>query len=193
MTGNDIVDLELAALESNWNRKGFLEKIFTGAERASILESDSPFHNVWRLWSMKESAYKIQNRLSGQRSFAPASFKSRIINDSDGMVFHGNAIYHTRTIMSPGYIYTVARRKYHHRTDHLGSCFKLPLAAEPHYRTFIESELIGRYALFSGVPGTELRLQKDERGIPYLSGKNIRRIIPVSITHHGNYAAFTIN
>ena len=28
-TGNDIVDLSLAKTESNWKRKGFLEKIFT--------------------------------------------------------------------------------------------------------------------------------------------------------------------
>ena len=29
MIGNDIVDLSLAAIQSNWQRRGFLEKQFT--------------------------------------------------------------------------------------------------------------------------------------------------------------------
>ena len=35
--GNDIVDLNLAKTESNWQRKGFLEKQFTQKEQEEIL------------------------------------------------------------------------------------------------------------------------------------------------------------
>ena len=33
MIGNDIVDLDLARKESNWKRKGFLDKIFSLQEQ----------------------------------------------------------------------------------------------------------------------------------------------------------------
>lgn len=59
MTGNDIVDIKQAAAESNWKRKGFLEKIFTPHEQEYIGQSALPEEMVWKLWSMKESAYNI--------------------------------------------------------------------------------------------------------------------------------------
>ena len=37
MIGNDIVDLKLAKNQSNWQRKGFLEKQFTEEEQKTIL------------------------------------------------------------------------------------------------------------------------------------------------------------
>jgi hypothetical protein len=33
MIGNDVVDLALAQKESNWKRKGFLNKLFTSVEQ----------------------------------------------------------------------------------------------------------------------------------------------------------------
>ena len=56
MIGNDIIDLSLAKIESNWQRKGFLEKQFTAKEQQLILEAPNSFVMVWRLWSMKEAA-----------------------------------------------------------------------------------------------------------------------------------------
>ena len=46
MIGNDIVDLNLAKTESNWQRKGFLEKQFTDSEINEILNSENPFLKV---------------------------------------------------------------------------------------------------------------------------------------------------
>jgi len=57
MIGNDIVDLELALKESNWKRKGFLNKIFTNEEQLLISSAINPEIMVWNLWSRKEAAY----------------------------------------------------------------------------------------------------------------------------------------
>ena len=58
MIGNDIIDLSLAAIQSNWQRAGFLEKQFTKKEREYILNAADSFLQVWLFWSMKEAAYK---------------------------------------------------------------------------------------------------------------------------------------
>ena len=59
MIGNDIVDLKLASIQSNWQRKGFLNKVFTKKEQTLILNASNSFEMVWLLWSIKESAYKV--------------------------------------------------------------------------------------------------------------------------------------
>ena len=71
MIGNDIIDLTLAKLESNWQRKGFLEKLFTTFEQSLICNSENPEQMVWHLWSRKEAAYKIYHRETKIRAFIP--------------------------------------------------------------------------------------------------------------------------
>ncbi|MFT4791790.1 MAG: phosphopantetheinyl transferase (holo-ACP synthase), partial [Arcticibacterium sp.] len=58
MIGNDVVDLKVAALESNWMRLGFLDKVFSEEEQEVILNSENKSQMVWLFWSMKEAAYK---------------------------------------------------------------------------------------------------------------------------------------
>ncbi|MBF0695681.1 MAG: 4-phosphopantetheinyl transferase family protein [Flavobacterium sp.] len=77
MIGNDIVDRKLAAKESNWQRRGFLGKLFHSHEIETILASADPELTVWILWSMKESVYKIINRQTGIRHYNPMSFQIR--------------------------------------------------------------------------------------------------------------------
>jgi phosphopantetheinyl transferase (holo-ACP synthase) len=58
MIGNDVVDLVLAR-KKVWRRTGYLQKIFTESEQLLIENSSNPHVLVWKLWSMKEAAYKI--------------------------------------------------------------------------------------------------------------------------------------
>ena len=41
MIGNDVVDLKLAATESNWKRKGYLDKLFSVAEQEYIFNAEN--------------------------------------------------------------------------------------------------------------------------------------------------------
>lgn len=78
MLGNDIVDMKD---ERNLNRSGqkrFLDKLFTPSEQQLIATSDMPDHMVWVLWSIKESAYKVINRSTGIRSYAPLSYEVQL-------------------------------------------------------------------------------------------------------------------
>ena len=70
MIGNDIVDLNCANKESNWQRSGFLEKLFTKEEQKWIQKAEHKTLAVWLLWSQKESAYKIVCKLEQRRFFA---------------------------------------------------------------------------------------------------------------------------
>ena len=108
MIGNDIVDLALALKESNWKRKGYLDKIFTKNEQLLIIKSDNPENMVWNLWSRKEAAYKIFNRNTGIRIYNPIQFECFDTEKSIGKVMNNGVLYYTKTEINLDYIHTVS-------------------------------------------------------------------------------------
>lgn len=108
MIGNDIVDLALAKKESNWKRKGFLDKIFTMQEQMFINASENQENKVWDLWSRKEAAYKIYNRQTEIRTFNPIQFECFDLDEDIGKVVFENQMYFTKTESTTTYIYSIA-------------------------------------------------------------------------------------
>ena len=107
MIGNDVIDLSLTAAENNWRRSGYLQKIFTPREQDFIKNSENPDLTVWKLWSRKESAYKIFNRITGIRAYNPIRFEC--LDDLDlGIVCFENTLYWTQTELTENYIHTIA-------------------------------------------------------------------------------------
>ena len=106
MIGNDIIDLQLAARESNWQRRGYLDKIYTPAEQAMIHASSDADKMVWLLWSCKEAVYKIVHRETGVHAYNPLKFHCK-----ENTVVYNDQIYFTQSTVSASCIYTVAVSK----------------------------------------------------------------------------------
>lgn len=111
MIGNDIVDLAQAKRESNWRRRGYLDKIFTPDEQQLIQAAIDPDQMVWLLWSMKESAYKRAVRRTHNRAFAPSKIACHLTastaDAAEGVVFY-QGTHQTKSISTSRYISTVA-------------------------------------------------------------------------------------
>ncbi|MBY0542391.1 MAG: 4'-phosphopantetheinyl transferase superfamily protein, partial [Sphingobacteriaceae bacterium] len=107
MLGNDIVDLQLATTQSNWRRKGYLNKIFTNEEQQEIWNAPNPETMVWLFWSMKEAAYKIVNRVTLERFFSPLKFECSI-NKNDGLVNFKDELIYTQSKVHSRFIHTIA-------------------------------------------------------------------------------------
>ena len=108
MIGNDIVDWDVARKESNWQRQGFIDKIFTQSEQLYIRNSKNPEQMVWNLWTRKEAAYKIYNRQTGFRGFIPLQLQCVYENEHAGMVTCNGHTYLTQTQITKESIYTIA-------------------------------------------------------------------------------------
>jgi len=156
--GNDIVDLMQSRLESNWQRKGFLEKVFTADEQLLIANDREPEIMVWLLWSMKEAAYKIYNRQTKIREFIPKKLVCTILSKdrfhASGRVACLENTYHTETAITKDSIHTIAVSNIANLVD------------------IIEIENKG--------------IRKDGNGLPYFPTKN-NIIQNVSISHHGRF------
>jgi phosphopantetheinyl transferase (holo-ACP synthase) len=111
MIGNDVVDILQARKESNWQRKGFIKKLFTTSEQILINTHSNPELMVWLFWSMKEAAYKIYNRQIGIRAFIPHKLECSLTKEghiTTGAVLLDNHTYFTRTTVSLYSIKTIA-------------------------------------------------------------------------------------
>lgn len=108
MIGNDIVDLALARKESNWNRRGYLDKIFTASEQLLISTALDPTIMVWNLWSRKEAAYKIYNRLTGIRGYFPLKLECVYENAETGSVSCNGSIFYSNTKIVQDEIHTIS-------------------------------------------------------------------------------------
>ncbi|RZJ33362.1 MAG: 4-phosphopantetheinyl transferase family protein [Flavobacterium sp.] len=108
MIGNDVIDLLAAKTESNWRRKGWLEKQFTPKEITLIFGNRNPDLMVWKLWSMKESAYKCWNRISKIRSFNPLKFECSDLSLQRGTISFGETKFYSKTTLFKNHLHTVA-------------------------------------------------------------------------------------
>lgn len=112
MIGNDIVDLAQAASDSNWHRKGYLDKIFSPEERFMISSGIYPDLMVWLLWSMKEAAYKADPCKTKLRVFAPVKLRCNNViiheNGATGNVVCEDMCYFTRSTFTSEYVHTIA-------------------------------------------------------------------------------------
>ena len=108
MIGNDIVDLAEAKKESNWKRKGYLDKIFTVSEQLLIQKSTNQDFAVWNLWSRKESVYKIILQKGGTRGYFPTRIECLDLHLENGIVQFQNQIFYTKTIATEESVYSLA-------------------------------------------------------------------------------------
>jgi phosphopantetheinyl transferase (holo-ACP synthase) len=159
MIGNDVVDLLQSRQESNWRRKGFLEKLFTTEEQLLIKNHLNSEIMVWLLWSMKEAAYKIYHRQTKIRAYIPKNLICTTISFPDTNIIHGNVNcyknrYYTKTYLDNDYIHTIA------------------VNTMVDFNNVIEIE--------------NNNILKDEYGIPYLQMLP-NKFQDVSISHHGRF------
>lgn len=158
MIGNDVIDLQQSRLESNWQRKGFLEKLFTDEEQQLIEEHHDPEIMVWLLWSMKEAAYKVYNRQTKIREYIPKKLACSIMTlyefQAQGRVTCNGNTYYTKTQITPENIHTIAGV---------------------------------RMEILDNIKETDRKgIIKNETGIPYLAAIGAE-LQDISISHHGRF------
>lgn len=171
MIGNDIVDLNIAKTQSNWKRRGYLDKIFTENEQSLIFESENPETKVWNLWSRKEAAYKIFNRSTKIRVINPKKFACFDIsiqeNDLTGKVILGDKTFFTKTIVNADFINSVAMTDENQKYSN--EIFNIKL-----YNSFLKKK----------------KIFKNQFGIPYIFDEKTLETKIISIAHHGSFCSY---
>ena len=183
MIGNDIIDLNLAHRESNWQRHGFLQKLFTKDEQNFIVNSKNSELSLWLLWSMKEAVYKaVQRKYKLDRFYNPKQFIcSQLklgLNQASGAVSFREEVFETVSDLFPNKILS-----YTANTEFSFS------SVEKNARSLI----LQKVSEGLGIPLISLNIHKNEQGIPFITYNGDILQIPFSLSHHGIYSAYALS
>lgn len=193
MIGNDIVDLAQAAQDSNWQRRGFLAKLFTDYEQDIIHAVTNPEQLVWLLWSLKESAYKAQFRETRQRVFAPQKISCQLNKLTEtaaeatvtyGRVYQATSVINSCYVASVAWLPAVTQQPAHNVFPILDIHYKNQHQA-------VRQEAINCIFSHLAIKPDSVAIHKNRFGIPFLSAGSQQ--IPLSLSHHGQYGAFAID
>lgn len=169
MIGNDLVDRHLASTESNWKRKGWLDKIFTKQEQFYLKSAEDKEMMVWVFWSCKEAAYKIYHRETKVRAFIPLQLEC-----SDIKIIHGFGVGEVTVFGLKIYTKTTVN------TDFIHSIGVLDV----HLFTKIHIDFSDRNVF------KVYEIQKDTDGIPFLLNRKTGDKKIASISHHGRFCSY---
>ncbi|RZN83865.1 MAG: 4-phosphopantetheinyl transferase family protein [Winogradskyella sp.] len=186
MVGNDIVDIAQAKKESNWQRPRFLDKLFTEKEQQIIHSSENSFLIVWRLWSMKEAAYKLYTQCHPSRFYNPKKFEC-IIDGNSGIVKFQNFKCYVVTKTTSDYIVSESSLKL---SKLKSKVVKLDSECLTNQSEFLKRKLITSASKRFYGSEVQFNIKKNNHGVPAMEFNN--RKVNISLTHHGNYGAYAI-
>ncbi len=188
MVSNDIIDIACTRLHSDWQRRGFLHKIFNGEEQDMILSVSDPFSLVWRLWSMKESIYKLHMDVSSVHKYNPSKISCHIIDEINGTVSIDHQTYDTTTNQTAEYIYTYTVKD--NRSEVIHKIININSSEQQSELCY--NRLINEVSIQLGLNPDKLTIRKSSNGIPSLYFQENKLDIDISITHHGSFGAYSI-
>ncbi|MGY3794683.1 4'-phosphopantetheinyl transferase family protein [Aquimarina sp. 433] len=179
MIGNDIVDLALATTQSNWRRKGWLQKIFTISEQDRIWDALDPDLAVWELWSMKEATYKAY-----QRQFLKAPiYNPWDFECSETSVIVKGMQYKTKTTRTSEYIHSVAF--IHPKVINAKVFTNESLTYKKHLLDYISKT--------KGLNSEKITIKKNDFRIPLVYINNLQSDIKVSFSSHGLFSSYAVD
>ena len=203
-TGNDIIDLDKIDVERTLEYRFYSRILNTDEQSAhkTLPFDDLSFvHYVWLLWSVKESAYKYLKRLEPGLIFSPVNIVVSKITPKTGSVHSNTAqtsyfkgkvsIKHVclffESMINEQYISSTVNNnedfsdvysevKYINNDDYASQSFAVRKLALTKLTTIFPKELI---------------IDKSETGYPIIRQGEQDIKLPLSLAHHGNYAAFS--
>lgn len=193
MIGNDIVDFVQAHKDSNWRRRGWLDKIFVPEEQKWIENTDNPDHMVWLLWSMKEAVYKAHQRtLQHAPRYNPKSFVCSSLattnsflktgqSQSKGRIYTAGYCYETTSVMTTDFVHTTACLTTFLIGKKVAKVIENPktTAIFTNAKSHLANEMSNKY-----------EFRKDTLGIPQIFEGTNKTPFLISLSHHGRFGSY---
>ena len=188
MIGNDIVCLYTANQSKHVGSKRFLDKIFTVEEQQLIVNSVDSNLTIWKLWAVKESAYKLLVQQGFKPEFAPKKIICKKENDLFlASIWNNNVIVNCRANTQMIYAQTISEKQ-----KVINRFFRLDSIAYQKQSNQLQLALKKKASEILKIDIQFIHLLKTSNNIPRLTYKNALLPVNISITHHGYYGAYAL-
>ncbi len=186
MIGNDIVDLDVAHKQGSWCKQRYRDKVFTHEENRYLDQSKDLFQALWRMWSMKESAYKIVIQNGSAHFLNTHKLVSTILDEHKGLVSYNGLDIKTNTRITEDYIYTTA-----YLADALNAHEQVIAHKESaHLKLKTKQALKKSITNMKGYNLKDVELRKNNLRVPHLYYKDVQVELAFSLSHHGRFGAY---
>jgi hypothetical protein len=213
--GNDIVSLT-ATNVTRTKSPEFYRKIISPSESAlfdTLDQAALPFEQfVWLLWSVKESAYKYLHRLNPGIVFTPVKFEVRSIEIPSGYscsgpggaefnqcgfkglaTFNGMVVFEGKKLFSKTMIFNEFIASFVNAHDDFEAVFwgikRIEDTAYKYQSAMIRDFTLNTLCTVLG--SNDLIIAKNDDEIPVVSNNGKQLDVPVSLSHHEHWVAFS--
>ncbi|MFO7861185.1 MAG: 4'-phosphopantetheinyl transferase superfamily protein [Desulfosalsimonas sp.] len=205
--GNDVVDLRTDGACGKSRDRRFVRRVFTASEQNRLAESQYPDACLWAMWAAKEAAYKAVSRIFPDSSAWPGRYEmvfdqpglprdcAGTVSTPEGPVrvrlhWDENRVHCLGLIDSAGLWQDLT-------ADVLEPCADAHPEIQPSAKQLSAAARIAAAAaicLHTGLPHGLVSIERtrvSQRSAPPVVKINgIEEKIPVSLSHHGRFAAF---
>jgi phosphopantetheinyl transferase (holo-ACP synthase) len=193
MIGNDIIDLNELHRHPRAGHIRFRRKILAEPEMEWLRLSVNPALDIWKLWALKESAYKCYFQRTRHRFFSPRKFICQMVlhscaDEEQAIVVSPVGLLYAEIYQTEQYIHTLCgdeRERLQKANVH-----ELTMP-EPDVRAqsaFLREKALHLIAQYRSCAPDELTWT-DAAGHPQLLQLGALLPIDISLSHHGRWGA----
>lgn len=190
--GNDIIALNCTENIRSFRSEKFLGKIFCKTELNQIYSSGDTLL-PYKLWTCKESAYKIAIKKGCRTAFSPALFKVEKSKGADTDVSRFTVIY--KNIISFSKVFSLSEIIYCVASDNINTVDSIHAGiyqTAGHSSEAMYQTMINEYSRHFSVQPTGFSIKKDATaGIPVLFNLKTGNSYEVSFSHDLNYYMYS--
>lgn len=193
MIGNDIIDLNELQRHPRSDQLRFRRKILAEPELDWLSSSGNAVLDIWKLWALKESAYKCYFQLTRRRFFSPRKFICQWETPAGNDPRRATVVtpigwLQAEIDQTEDYIHALCSDE----AERLAKA-KVQLVALPERDARAQSGILRREALtwiaqHQGHPAGELSWD-DAAGHPRVKRRGVLLPVSISLSHHGRWGA----
>ncbi|NER15619.1 4'-phosphopantetheinyl transferase family protein [Spongiivirga citrea] len=196
MIGNDVVDFQQAQLDGSYNRPRFMDKTFNLHEKEYILANEYPHKMACIYWSVKEAAYKAYVRETRNRFLNPKrihlQLKDGVKEPIDLLVSIDSFSYMVEIEVNECRVVSVAKSMNQFSKKLFSHTIQLPSNQYSIQNVYTKTAVLDFISKHLNKPKHCLSIGKNELGIPFLFMDGSKKEHQISLTHHGEYAAYAV-
>ena len=189
MLGNDVIDLGDPETLACALHPRFDARVFTPGEREALARAAQPERLRWRLWALKEAAYKCLKKLAPRTVFSPQRFSVQLAGGRTDGVEHAGRRLRTALWEEGDAIVAIATDGADPERGVLRSLRALPVAALPAQASAgVRALARAAAAAHRGCAPPELAFAQAGRA-PRLERAGAPLALDLSLAHHGRFLA----
>ncbi len=189
MLGNDVVDLGEPETRAVALHPRFDARVFAPHELAALARTAHPERLRWKLWALKEAAYKCLKKLEPGTCFSPRRFTVQLDGERARGVRHADRQLRVALWEEGDALHAIATDGADPERDVQRALRRLPAAAEPALAS-AAARALARDAAAAQVDCAPAELWFSRAGrAPRLHLGDAPLRLDVSLSHHGRFVA----